>query len=296
MMNIEAARIFCDLVELQNFSRTAEKHCISQSAISQQIAQLEMMHKCQLINRKRRPLTPTRSGELFYEACRDILERYDRFTSELAVMSRSPDRINLGAIFSVGMHTLQPYIKKFMAAYPRVNLSLEYLSAAQIYERVLRGDLDVGVVGVPRMDRNIVVYPFENEQLLLLCSPEHALATESSVDIHRLQGLDFVAFGKNVPSRTLIDGLLSQYSVTVRNIMEFDNTETIKRAVEINAGVSILPEPTVRQEVTSGALRAIPFLNENFYRPTGVIVRKNKTFTQAGRYLIELLHKKQDNV
>lgn len=290
-MHIDTMRIFCDLVDLQNFSRTAEKHGISQSAVSQQIGQVEMSHKCQLVNRKKRPLTLTKAGELFYHACRDILDRYDRLNSELIVLSKSSSRINLAAIFSIGMHSLQPYVKKFIATYPKVMLSVEYQNASHIYEGILRGDLDIGVVAIPRMDRNIEVFPFESENLLLVCSPEHQLAQNTSVDIHSLQGKDFLAFGKNVPTRTLVDGILTQYSITVRTVMEFDNTETIKRAIEINAGISILPEPTIRAEVANGTLKAIPFTNEKFYRPTGVIVRKDKTLTQAGRYLIELLHK-----
>ncbi|RKY06172.1 MAG: LysR family transcriptional regulator [Planctomycetota bacterium] len=293
-MNIETARIFCDLVELQNFSRTAEKNGISQSAVSQQIAQLEMTHHCQLISRKKRPLSLTQAGELFYQACRDILERYDRLSSELTVLQASSARINLAAIFSIGMHTLQPYVRRFMEMYPKVNLSVEYCGAGHIYEGILRGNFDIGVVAVPRMDRNIDVFPFENERLLLVCSRQHRLAAESTVDIHQLEGIDFIAFAKDVPSRTLIDSILKQHNITVRAVMEFDNTETIKRAVEINSGVSILPEPTVAPELAGGTLRGLPFRNQNFYRPTAVILRKDKILSQAGRYLIELLQKGLD--
>ena len=140
--------------------------------------------------------------------------------------------------------------------------------------------------------------PMASAYLLTSCqsSPEHAMANESSVDIHMLQGQEFVAFEKDVPTRRLIDNILAQYNVSVHIVMEFDNTETIKRAVEINAGVSILPETTIQTEVANRKLKAVPFLNRSFFRPTGVLVRKNKSLTQAGRYLIELLHKKaQDN-
>ncbi len=293
-MNIETAKIFCDLVELQNFSRAAEKHGISQSAVSQQIAQLEMTHHCQLISRKKRPLALTKAGELFYQACRDILERYDRLSSELTVLTKSSSRINLAAIFSIGMHTLQPYVRKFMEMYPKVNLSVEYCGAPHIYDGILRGNFDIGVVAVPRMDRNMDVFPFENERLLLVCSRQHRLAADSTINIHQLEGTDFIAFAKDVPSRTLIDGILKQHNITVRIVMEFDNTETIKRAVEINSGVSILPEPTVARELGSGTLRGRPFRDQNFHRPTAVILRKGKILSQAGRYLIELLQKDLD--
>jgi len=74
-MHIETLKIFCDLVELRSFSKTAEKHLLSQSAISQQLAQLELAHKCQLLDRRKRPMELTKEGELLYKAAKDILDR-----------------------------------------------------------------------------------------------------------------------------------------------------------------------------------------------------------------------------
>ncbi|HML75552.1 MAG TPA: LysR family transcriptional regulator [Anaerohalosphaeraceae bacterium] len=290
-MNLETAKLFCDLVELKNFSRAAELHGVSQSAVSQQIAQIEMDHKIQLFDRKKRPVELTTSGELFYRACKDILERYNRLSNELAQLNQTTCSIHLAAIFSIGMHTLQPYIKKFMAIYPDVNLSIEYDNAKEIYEKLLRGSIDIGVVALPRRDRNIQNFPFENEPLLLVCSPDHPFASETEVEIHRLQGEKFIAFASDVPTRSLIDSILTRYGINVRVIMEFDNIETIKRAVEINSGISILPKSSLRMELSGGSLKAIPFANETFYRPTGIIVRKDRTLSKAARYLIELMRK-----
>jgi DNA-binding transcriptional LysR family regulator len=55
-MHLEILKVFCDLAELRSFSRTAEKHLLSQSAVSQQLGQLELAYKCQLVNRKKRPI------------------------------------------------------------------------------------------------------------------------------------------------------------------------------------------------------------------------------------------------
>jgi len=290
-MNLETAKLFCDLVELKNFSRAADLHGISQSAVSQQIAHIEMTHRIQLFDRKKRPIELTAAGQFFYKACKDILERYNRLTSELSQLSQSHSCIRLAAIFSIGMHTLQPYVKKFMSIYPDVNLSVEYNDAKDIYDKLLRGQLDIGVVAVPRRDRNLQVYGFENEPLMLVCSPDHFLATHNEIDIHQLQGEKFIAFAQDVPTRELIDGILSRYGVNVRIMMEFDNIETIKRAVEINSGISILPRSSLRMELAGGSLKAISFSNENFYRPTGIIVRKDRTLSKAARYLIELMRK-----
>jgi DNA-binding transcriptional LysR family regulator len=293
-MHIETLRIFCDLAELRSFLKTAEKHLLSQPAISQQLAQLELVHKCQLINRKKRPIELTREGQLFYKAAKDIIERYEQLQSELkAVESSAGGRINVAAIYSIGMHSLPNYVKKFMVNYPDINVHIEYLGADRIYELVLAGDIDVGLVAVPKKDKRLEVYDFEDEPLVLACSPEHPFAGDSQIDIHKVQFERFISFGSGVPTRTWIDNILQRYNIIVRSVMEFDNIETVKRAVEINSGISILPKPAILQEVSSGTISAINFSNEHFIRPTGIIIRKDKIFSQAGRYFIELLRKKR---
>jgi len=143
-MHIETLKIFCDLAELRSFSKTAERHLLSQSAVSQQLAQLELAHKCQLINRKKRPIELTKAGELLYKASKDIFDRYEQLRSELnALKSSTGSRINVAAIYSIGMHTLPNYVKKFMVNYPKVNVHIEYFSANQIYELVLSGEIDI---------------------------------------------------------------------------------------------------------------------------------------------------------
>ncbi len=293
-MHVETFRVFCDLAELKSFSKTAEKHLLSQSAISQQLAQIELAYKCQLINRKKRPIELTKEGQLFYVTSREILDRYEQFKSELnAIKSLTSAKINIAAIFSVGMHILPNYVKEFMVKYPQVNVHVEYMEANKIYMQVLSGDIDIGLVAIPKRDRKCEVYEFVNEPLVLVCSPRHLLASETEIDIHKVQFEKFICFDCNVPTRGWIDNILSSYNVLVNPTMEFDNTETIKRAVEINSGVTILPASTVVQEVSSGSLKAIPFSNQNFVRPTGIIVRKNKLYSQACKYFVELLRSKK---
>jgi DNA-binding transcriptional LysR family regulator len=292
-MHIETLKIFCDLADLQSFSKTADKHHLSQSAISQQLAQLELMLKSQLLDRKKRPFELTSAGQLFYRACKDIIDRYEQLKSELNTLKSSVEvRINVGAIFSIGMHTLPEYVKKFMVSFPDVNVHIEYFSASQIYDLVLAGEIDIGLVAAPKRDKRLEVYDFEDEPLVLACSPKHPLASESQIDIHRLQFEKFIAFEQGVPTRAWIDGILERYNVVVRPVMEFDNIETTKRAVEINSGVSILPETAILQEVASGTIKAIPFMNEKLVRPTGIIIRKGKILSQACRHFIELLRSK----
>ena len=189
------------------------------------------------------------------------------------------------------MHSLPPYVKAFMAKYPSINVHVEYLSSLQIHELVLSEIIDIGLVAVPQKNKNLQIYHFGDEPLVLVCSPEHPLANESSIDIHQLHLQKFIGFEEGIPTRILIDTILAKYNVSVQKMMWFDNIETVKRAVEIDAGVSILPQTAIRQELANGTLRAIPFSNENFVRSTGIIIRKGKNLSQPGRYFLELLLK-----
>ena len=291
-MQIETLKIFCDLAELQSFSKTADRHFLSQSAVSQQLAQLELTYKCQLINRKKRPIELTKEGQLFYTAATDMLERHEQLRSELnALKSSTESRINVAAIYSIGMHTLPDYVKKFMFKYPNVNVKIEYFGASKIYELILAGETDIGLVAIPKKDKRMDVYEFEDEPLVLACSPKHPLSRESQVDIHQLRFERFIGFEKETPTRIWIDNIFERYNIVLRPAMEFDNVETIKRAVEINSGISILPQTVILQEVNDGSIKTVGFSNEDFIRPTGIIVRKSKLLGQTGRYFIELLCK-----
>lgn len=294
-MNVETLKIFCDLVELNSFVKAAEKNLISQSAISQQLAQLELAYKCQLLDRKRRPFTLTNAGKLFYNTSKEIIERFERFTNDLNVIKEATtNKINVAAIYSIGMHSLPGYVKTFIAKHPQVNVHVEYLSSHQIHDLVLREIVDIGLVAVPAKNRNLQTYHFGDEPLVFVCSPKHRLADQAIIDIRRLNLQKFVGFEEGIPTRTLIDTILADYDVRVRRVMEFDNIETVKRAVEIDAGVSILPQVALHQELANGTLKAIPFSNRRFVRPTGIIVRKGKTLSLPARYFLELLGKRKD--
>jgi DNA-binding transcriptional LysR family regulator len=292
-MHIETLKIFCDLADLRSFSKTAEKHLVSQSAISQQVAQMEIEHKCQLFDRSKRPLELTAAGEVFYRAAKDIVDRFELLRSEMnALKATAQSRINVGAIYSIGMHNLPDYIKKFLVKRQNVNVHVEYFNADKIYEMVMSGELDIGIVAVPKRDKRLDVYEFEDEPLVMVCSPKHTLAGESQIDIHKLQFERFIGFEEGTPTRDWIDGIFQRYNLTIRPVMEFDNVETVKKAVEINSGVSILPRPAILQELKAGTIKAIEFSNESFVRPTGIITRKDRVLSLDTRYLIELLRRK----
>ena len=156
-----------------------------------------------------------------------------------------------------------------MKVYPTVNVHVEYRRANQVYEDVLGNVVDLGLVAYPVKDAKLEITPLRKEPLVLICHPQHAFAKLKNIKLKALAGQKFIGFEPDIPTRKALDKILKEYDVNVNNVMEFDNIETVKRAVEIDAGVSIVPEGTVAQEVAKQTLAAVALEDGAFFRPAG---------------------------
>src|SRR5204862_2082439 len=121
--------------------------------------------------------------------------------------------------------------------------------ANQVYEDVLGNVVDLGLVAYPNRDAKLEVVPLRKDRLVLICHPQHPLAKNKGVRIGAISGQKFIGFEPDIPTRKAIDKILKEHVVEINNVREFDNIETVKRSVEIDAGISIVPQTTVRQEV-----------------------------------------------
>jgi DNA-binding transcriptional LysR family regulator len=168
-----------------------------------------------------------------------------------------------------------------------------YNRANRVYEECQKGDADIGIVTYPKIRKGIKIIPLPADKLTLICSPQHPFARRRKIDMRLLDGQNFVAFERDIPSRRALDRIFREHNVKVRVVMELDNIETIKRSVEIGVGISIVPLFSVQREVQSGTLAQVQFMRRTFWRPLGVIIRSKKVLTPAARKLIELLQRPQ---
>jgi DNA-binding transcriptional LysR family regulator len=293
-MQIETLKVFCDLVESGSFSQAAVRNFVTQSAVSQQIKNLESRFETALLVRDGRAVSATVAGRLLYEASREILERFEHLNLELKSLGQEmAGSVRVATIYSVGLYEMSTVIKMFLKTYPKVNLHIEYSRVTRVYEDCLNGAVDIGIVPYPRMRKGLQIISLPADRLILICSPEHPFARRRHVDIARLNGENFIAFEKDIPSRKAIDRILQDRGVRVRVVMEFDNIETIKRSVEIGAGMSIVPQLSVQKEVQSGSLAQLRFSRENFLRPLGIIVKSRNSLSQPAEKFVELLQHPQ---
>ncbi len=289
-MQIENFKIFADLVETKSFSKAAKLNNITQSAVSQQARAMERHFKTLLIDRSQKQFQLTREGLRVYESAKELLHSYDKLLSELQEMKKViSGTIRISTIYSIGLHELPPYIKRFLHDYPSVNVRVEYRRSNLVYEDILHNSVDFGLIAFPAKMRQVEVLPFRNDRLVLITHPHHVLAKRTEIDIKDLQGHKFIGFDPDIPTRKAIDHICRESRLDIEPVMEFDNIETVKRAVEIDHGIAIVPQATVIQESKQGTLAVVPIKGKDFTRPLAILHRKGRVLTPAMKKFVETL-------
>jgi DNA-binding transcriptional LysR family regulator len=289
-MQIESLKVFCDLADTQSFTKAAEINSVTQSAVSQQISSLERIFKSLLIERSKKQFRLTREGEVLYDYSKQILQTYASLDNRLQELKDIiSGTIRVATIYSIGLHDLPPYIKKFMQSYPTVNVHVEYRRANQVYEDVLSNAVDLGLIAYPIKDSKLEIIPLHQEPLVLICHPQHPFTRQKSIQLKALAGQKIISFEPDTPTRKALDKILRAHGVEVQHAMEFDNVETVKRAVEIDAGISIVPEGSITQELQKQTLASVVIEDGQFFRPLAAIYKKNRVLSPAMKQFLTTL-------
>ncbi len=279
---IDIFKVFCDLAETKNFSRTAEKNHISQSAVSQQISYLERYFGKKMIIRSKGKFALTPEGKIFLGGCKQIIKTYQhtmhQMQTENGEISQS---VNIQSIYSIGFYHLPPLIKTFIKTYKEIHLHLEYNRSDRIYSDVIHGLCDIGIVAYPWQHPLVDIKQGEKEKLTCVCALEYELSKRKKISLKDLNHRDFISFVREIPTRNAIDEILKDHNVKVNIVHEYDNVETLKSSLELGECISILPENTIQQELKNMELVSIPIKEGPFFRNTGIITRKYRQLSHA---------------
>jgi len=291
-VHIETLKVFCDVVETGSFSAAASQNFITQSAVSQQLRTLESKYHCKLLERGRSGAKPTPAGEILYRASHEILERYREIETQLQESGKIVSgTLRVAIVYSVGLHELPPYLKEYLREFPQVNVHVEYARPNKIYDDVIAGRIDLGIVAYPAKHPQVAVTPFREDRLVLVCPPNHPFSSLKKVTAAKIDGQAFVGYERDISTRKATDQLFHTRGINVQYVGEYDNIETIKRAVEIGQGISIVPLAAVQHELEHGTLRVVHLSDEMLLRPLGIIHKKNRHLSPAAVKFIEVLRR-----
>lgn len=289
-MHLFEAKLFKEISQTKSISRAAT-HCgISQSAATQHVQEVERRLGLPLVDRSTRPLALTEAGKLYADFCREVLRREDQFLVALEQLKGEAEgAVRVASIYSIGLSEMSRLRQEFERRHPHAQLHVDYLRPDKIYEAVMGDHADLGLVSYPVAKRELAVVPWRKEQMAVAVPPSHPLAAKTILQPADLNGQDFIGFDEDLLIRRELDRFFRDHGVEVNQVMQFDNIQTIKEAVALGSGISILPERTMQTEIEQGRLISVPLHAPELLRPLGIVHRKRKKFNLAAQAFLKLL-------
>jgi molybdate transport repressor ModE-like protein len=289
-MQIETLRLFVQVVEAGSFSAAAKSHGVTQSAVSQHIQSLEERLGVLLVERGGRRINLTSEGEALLQMSRDVLNRVAKFEKTLERLRVTVSGIlKVAAVPSIGLHELPAVLREFRSLFPGIRIETAFDRSARVYAAVQNGTADVGLVAYPQQRRGIEVRTFWRDRLVCVTRADHPVAALRRVQISALHREPFAAFSRDLPTRKFLDLHFRSSGVRVRTVLESDHVETVKRMIENEGLIAVLPENAVRGEVRAGSLRTTRFAPQDLWRPLGVLVKRGRAETPRIREFLSFL-------
>src|SRR5215212_6603296 len=216
VMQLGSLKVFCDVARFRSFSQAGAANEITQSAVSHIVSQLERRMDVQLVDRSTRPLQLTALGQTYFEGCRALLDQYDELEAGIRkAQCELAGVVEVAAIYSVGLSDLGEFTKTFAVQQPRAQVRIEYLHPDRVYERVVAGSADLGLVSFPQKSAKLIALPWREEEMVLACDPRHPLARLPMVSAADLNGLKYVHFDRNLTIRRKVDRFLKENGASV---------------------------------------------------------------------------------
>lgn len=255
-MEIRQLKAFIAISETGTFTAGAARVHVTQAAISMQLKQLEQEIGAPLFIRAPRRVILTEAGEALLERARAILREHDAALAEIAELAGAEHgRLRIGSASAmVSADPLPRILKELRARHQRAEVSISSGTSESLVRQILAGELDVAFVSLPVETRGITTEVLSRDELVAIASPCHKLAKQRVVTAEALAKEKLILGERGGNTRRLIDEFFSEAGVHPTVTMELSRLAAIKRMVEAEMGVGIVPSQSMREEVAEGRL------------------------------------------
>lgn len=255
-MEIRQLRAFVAIAESGTFTAGAQRVHVTQAAISMQIRQLETEIGAKVFVRAPRHVILTEAGEHLLRRARQMLREHDAAIDEIAELAGAErGRLRIGSASAMVLTDQLPIIlTELRKQHPRAEISVNSGTSEALVDQILAGELDIAFVSLPVDARGIKTDRLSEDQLVAIASPRHKLAKQKTISAYTLAGERLILGERGGNTRRLIDQFFAQAGVTLRVAMELSRQQAIRRMVEEDMGVGIVPLQSVRDEVEKGKL------------------------------------------
>lgn len=287
-MTIRHLKIFTTVADLGGMSKAAKELHITQPSISQAIAELEKYYGVKLFERLSQKIYLTKEGELMLSFSRHILDSFEQME---AAMNQAVEKssLRIGCSVSVGTCLIEEILDEAKERIPQCQISVIVTNSSEIEQLILANEVDVGIVEGILKNKDLVITPVCEDDLVLVCNMNHPLAKETMVTLDMLQGQDYASRESGSAERNQYEKLFEDSGLQLNRVFCSTNTEAIKNAVIHGRGIAVFSRRMVKQEVEHGEMVVIPVRNVAVKRNIDFVMHKNKYISNEIQMMQKIL-------
>jgi DNA-binding transcriptional LysR family regulator len=286
--------IFCKVVEMESFSRAAESVFLVQASVSERIASLEKKIGTRLLDRLGRKVIPTAAGELLHKHATLLLEMKETARLEIEkFLGLEQGEICMGGSTIPGEYILPAIVGGFNKKYPHVSVKVTIADSGEIENRILAGQLEIGIIGSKSSHPSILCQQLWKDELVLAVSARHPWAKRKVVSLKELRQVPFILRETGSGTLKILETSLresgedgtSDFQVCAR----FGSSTAVKEGVKSGLGLSILSARAIQTDVKAGLLKALKVRGLSMSRNFFLIRNKLRISSPSCQAMIDFL-------
>ncbi len=291
-MEVRDLQVFISVAKHLNYTRAGEEVHLSQPSVSVRIKQLESQLGVKLFEQLGKKVALTEAGQLLVPYANRVIRAVEDARlaiEELQGLDRGSLRI--GASTTPGMYIIPRTIARFKKFHPQIEVHLGIRDTREIEDGVIRNEFDFGFVGGHLAGDEVDVLPWLTDELVLIVPPRHRLASKKIVKRDDLVNEKFIGRESGSATRATVADRLKEWEIQLETVMEMENPESVKKAVQSGLGIAFISKFAVETELKAKALAAVRIPKLAISRELKIVYRKDKHLSRAARAFIEIAKK-----
>lgn len=287
-ITLRQIEIFSAIAHSENVTRAAQQLSISQSAASNALVELERQFDCPLFDRIGKSLRLNSTGRGLLPQAEELLARAAAIEGVLAGGTLGP--LAVGATLTIGNYLATLIVAQYLQRHPASKIQLHVANTHSIVEQLLRFELDIGLIEGEASDADLLLEPWLDDEMAVICSPHHPLATAGEADSQTLEMQNWIVRESGSGTRALFDRVIARQLGRLNIRLELEHTEAIKRTVESGLGIACLSRLSLREAFRRGSLVEIRTPQFDLKRRFYFARHRNRYISPATQQFLDLCH------
>ncbi len=287
-MTIRHLKIFIAVAETGKMSLAAQKLYLTQPTVSQAVRELEEHYETRLFERLSKRLYITEPGQHLLKMAKAAVHSFDEMELQMQSETKT-EHFRIGATVTIGSCMLPGLLEDFQKLRPQTDTFSYIRNTQAVEEKLLRSELDVGIVEGVIKSPDLVSLPLVDDYLVLACSADHPFASRNTFSPSDLEGLDFVMREYGSGTRALFEDYLRQNHISIHERVEAPFPEAMKHAILVNRCLAVISVRLIEGEIQKGTIHMLQDPENIWNRTFKLVYHKDKFISESILVLKELL-------